>query len=85
MNLHVRFFASLREAAGVGALDLELPPGATVNDLRQAVGQCLGAECAAAVAQGDVRVAVNQELIADGGLRLAAGDEVAFLPPVTGG
>ena len=85
MNLRVRFFASLREAAGVGALDVELAPGATLNDLREAVAQCLGAESATAVAGDDVRVAVNQELIADGGLCLAAGDEVAFLPPVTGG
>ena len=85
MNLRVRFFASLREATGAGALDVELAPGATLSDLRRAVAQRLGPERAKAVAPDAARVALNREFVTDGDAPLAAGDEVAFLPPVTGG
>ena len=85
MNLRVLFFASLREATGAGALDVELAPGATLSDLRRAVAQRLGSERAKAVAPDAARVALNREFVTDGDALLAAGDEVAFLPPVTGG
>ncbi|MDE0348220.1 MAG: molybdopterin converting factor subunit 1 [Gammaproteobacteria bacterium] len=85
MTVRVLFFASLREAVHEDALDLSLPSGATVADLRAVLGERLSGEGARAIADGDVRVAVNQRLLHSAQTRLAAGDEVAFLPPVTGG
>lgn len=85
VTVRVLFFASLRETVCEDTLDLRLPPGATVADLRALLGERLSGEGARAIADGDVRVAVNQRLESSPDARLAAGDEVAFLPPVTGG
>ena len=80
----VLFFAGLREALGCGSETLELPAGiATVGGLRDllvARGEAWGA----LAAMKNLRVAVNQRMV---GLDapVAAGDEVAFFPPVTGG
>ena len=79
----VRFFASLREATAVDALALELRD-ASIAGVRAALADKLnGAQLEAVCATG-VQVAVNQAIV-QGEVRLAAGDEVAFLPPVTGG
>ena len=85
MKVHVLFFASLREAAATDALDVELPPAATLKDLCAMLVRQLGPAAAAALGDDEVRVAVNQELVQGMGAALKAGDEVAFLPPVTGG
>lgn len=85
VTVRVLFFASLREAVCEDALDLSLPPGATIADLRALVGERLSGEGARAIADGDVRIAVNQRLEQSPDAPLAAGDEVAFLPPITGG
>lgn len=86
--IRVLFFASLREAAG--AAELLLPADAAAREalgldgLMAALKPRLGAAACAALAADNVRIAVNQELT-DGAIALRAGDEVAFLPPVTGG
>ena len=88
VTVRVLFFASLREAVREDALDLRLPPGATVADLRALLAERLAGvsgEAARAIADGDVRVAINQRLEQSPDAPLAAGDEVAFLPPITGG
>ena len=85
MKVHVLFFASLREAVATDALDVELPPTATLKDLCAVLVRQLGATAAAALDNDEVRVAVNQELGQGVEVALKAGDEVAFLPPVTGG
>ena len=85
MKVHVLFFASLREAVATDALDVELPPAATLKDLCAVLARQLGATAAAALDNDEVRVAVNQELGQGVEVALKAGDEVAFLPPVTGG
>ena len=85
MKVHVLFFASLREAVATDALDVELPPAATLKDLCAMLARQLGTAAAAALGDDEVRVAVNQELVQGMGAALKAGDEVAFLPPVTGG
>ena len=82
--MKVLYFASLREAVGRTDEELELPAGvATVGDLRAHLAA--RGEGWQALAEGrNVRAALNQRMVgADAAL--AAGDEVAFFPPVTGG
>jgi len=79
--MQVRFFAALRERAGRHTAELDLPEGSTVGDLWTAV-------CAELPQIGDfgrsVSFAVNREYVdATHGLR--DGDEVALIPPVSGG
>jgi MoaE-MoaD fusion protein len=76
MLVTVRLFAQLRERAGRGELSIELPEGALVRD---ALAQLDGLA-------GDLPVvmAVNREY-ADGDSPLAPGDELALIPPVSGG
>jgi molybdopterin converting factor subunit 1 len=74
--VRVRLFAGLRERAGRGELELELPDGARVADALDAVRD---------VTVGvTVVMAVNREY-ADADVVLAAGDELALIPPVSGG
>ena len=81
MRVTLKLFGSLRELAGTRTLELELPAGAKVEDVREA----LAARLPAAAPLGPrVAVAVNHELALPGTL-LADGDEVALLPPVSGG
>ena len=77
----VRFFGSLREAAGE---QIMVAAGATVAALKAQLCQQLPASAREAVFALGVQVAVNQVLVADDAA-IAPGDEVAFLPPVTGG
>jgi molybdopterin synthase catalytic subunit len=76
IRIHVRLFAMLRERAGRSAIDVELAEGATAGDVWGSLG--LGEEPPA------LGVAVNRAY-ADRSTRLADGDEVAFIPPVSGG
>jgi MoaE-MoaD fusion protein len=72
----VRLFAALRERAGSGKRRVELEAGATAGDVWPALG--LGEEPRGLV------YAVNKEY-AERGRELADGDEVALIPPVSGG
>ena len=76
VKVRVRLFAALRERAGAGALDVELGDGATVSEVWAALG--LGDEPAGLL------FAVNRAY-ADRLAVLTAGDEVAVIPPVSGG
>jgi molybdopterin converting factor subunit 1 len=84
MNVDVRFFASLREAAGISTLRLELPESAGFDQMMGALEARLPPPALQALRSENVRVARNQDLIS-APFELADGDEVAFLPPVTGG
>jgi molybdopterin converting factor subunit 1 len=76
----MRLFASYREAAGVGRFELELPPGAKVKDAIAAV-----VKEHPLIAEGrQVVIAKNQEYVTPDE-PLADGDEVALIPPVSGG
>jgi molybdopterin converting factor subunit 1 len=80
MRIDVRLFASYREAAGVGRFDLELPAGATVRD---AVARVV--ERHPIVSAGTrVVMARNREYV-DADAPLSDGDELALIPPVSGG
>lgn len=81
MQVKVRLFGSLREAAGAKEWTVRLSEGATVDDLRA----LLAREHPAFQEMGDrLRIAVDQQVVASG-TRLGDGQEVAFLPPVAGG
>lgn len=81
MQLTVRLFGSLREQAGTKELELDVPEGSSVLDLRV----LLADRYEILEKLGDrVAVSVNLEL-APAETLLAEGDEVAFLPPVAGG
>jgi MoaE-MoaD fusion protein len=76
MQVTVRLFAQLRERAGSSELSIELPDRARVQDAIDALGDLTGGL--------PVVMAVNREY-ADGDSRLAPGDELALIPPVSGG
>jgi molybdopterin synthase catalytic subunit len=76
MRVTLRLFAQLRERAGSRELELDLPEGARVDDALAAVG-----DLAAGL---PVVMAVNREY-ADGSVVLQPGDELALIPPVSGG
>jgi molybdopterin synthase sulfur carrier subunit len=85
MNICVRLFASAREQAATDRLILEnVSAATTVAALLQLIRCRHGEQLHALLAASGVRVAVNQEFVDDDRL-LEEGDEVAFLPPVTGG
>jgi molybdopterin converting factor subunit 1 len=81
MRVRVRLFASLREALGRSDLELELPAGARAEDAWRAVTRELPA---LAPRRGSLAVAINRKYAPfDAGL--ADGDEIVFVPPVSGG
>jgi molybdopterin synthase sulfur carrier subunit len=83
--LEVRFFARLREALGRERLSLPLEaPELTVEGLLCALDAEIPGARAQLTAPG-IRLAVNQAFIEDDAFVLKSGDEIAFLPPVTGG
>lgn len=79
MRVKVLLFAIYREQAGVEALEMELPQGATIQQARQQL-QTLYPHLSLA---GGV-AAVNQQF-AQPSRELQDGDELALLPPVSGG
>ena len=76
MQVSVRLFAGLRERAGTGERELELAEGSTVGDVWDSLA--LGDE------PSGLLYAVNREY-ATRDQDLADGDEVALIPPVSGG
>jgi molybdopterin converting factor subunit 1 len=81
MQVTVRLFGSLREATGAKELAVSLDAGARV----EALFALLARENVAFEKLGPkLRVAVNQDVVGFEH-QLAEGDEVAFLPPVSGG
>ena len=80
IRVRVRLFAAYREAAGgITQLEETLEAGARVNDL---VRQLLDRVPNLASTNG--LMAVNQEYVGPD-FTLHEGDEVAFIPPVSGG
>ena len=74
MRISVRLFAGLRERAGADRVEVELPEGASVADLLAAME----------LAPRSCIVALNREYAAEDAL-IAESDEVALVPPVSGG
>lgn len=78
----LRLFASAREAAGTGTDDFPVPDGATVADVLAAAERRYGAAFADVLPT--CRIWVNGDAVAADAL-VGQGDEVAVLPPVSGG
>lgn len=81
LKVNVRLFASYREKAGRAEVSVRLPNGATVGYLAKEV---LRRYPGMASDPERLVVAVNQEY-RDHLYRLDDGDEVALIPPVSGG
>lgn len=81
MKIRLLFFAHYRELAGRAEAVVEVPAGATAGDVVRRV-RAGGPELARIPAEPVV--AVNQEY-ASLEARLRPGDELALLPPVSGG
>ena len=83
--MKVLYFAWLRSRIGLHEEIVEPPAGCrTVSDLIEHLKSLSAAHAAALADLRAVKVAVNQEF-AKLETILAAGDEVALFPPVTGG
>ena len=83
MKVHLRYFAAIREAIGVGTEQVQTQ-SQTVAELREEL-RSRGGAYAQALAQGRaVRTALDQ-VLCDPSARLHEGCELAFFPPVTGG
>ncbi|HMC07244.1 MAG TPA: MoaD family protein [Solirubrobacterales bacterium] len=82
MTVRVRLFAALRERAGRGEIQLVLDDGATVADAMSELER--RPELAEALDRISVRIAVNRDYAAPE-TALHAGDELALVPPVSGG
>lgn len=83
-QVEVKFFASLREQIGQDTCVVEWVEGGTVLELITALGGQLGAQVEDILKANDILVAVNQTMV-EKTQAVSPGDEVAFLPPVTGG
>ena len=83
MQVTVKYFASIREAIGTGSETLDTQ-ATTLGVLRDQLLARGGAHAEALARSRAVRLALNQ-VMADESAPLAAGAEVAFFPPVTGG
>ena len=81
MRVNVLLFARLRDLAGRQAVVCDVPPGASVRDVWRAVS---GAHPALEPFVGSVSCAVNADFARMTSV-VREGDEVAFLPPVSGG
>jgi molybdopterin synthase sulfur carrier subunit len=90
-SVRVRLFASLRDQAGWSERSVNVGAGATPLAVWRQLAlagvagvAAAGAGPAESALPSGVRVAINQQFAA-ADAPLAAGDELAFLPPITGG
>jgi MoaE-MoaD fusion protein len=81
VRVRVRLFAIQRELAGTRDVPLDLPPGATIEDAWRAL---VAQHPTLAPGRAFVRFALNAEY-ADAAAALEDGDELAVIPPVSGG
>lgn len=81
MQLHVKLFAMLQEQLG-DVIIVSVPEQPTADQIKQAI-----ADASPNLRQviGTARIAVNQEFTASGPLDVGTDDEIALIPPVSGG
>lgn len=78
MRVQVLLFALFREQAGQARLQLELPEGSTVADAKTLLEAQFPLQLTGGLAAINERLAQPSDPLEDG-------DELAFLPPVSGG
>ncbi len=81
MKIKALFFASSRDIVGSKEVELDLMEGTSVGDLRR---DLISRYPGLAPLQQVLSIAVNTDYADDSAL-LKQGDEVAFIPPVSGG
>lgn len=81
MRVRVRLFAALREIAGGEEIELEVADGTTAGGVWEML---LSTHPRLTPYTSVVQVAVNQDF-AERRALVKTGDEIAFLPPVSGG
>ena len=81
MRVTVRLFARLRDITGASELSRDVASGATIGDLWR---QLAGEFPELAHYERSISTAINADY-ARMDTRVGDGDEVAFLPPVSGG
>jgi molybdopterin synthase catalytic subunit len=81
MRVHIKLFAILRERAGESDVVLHLRPGATIADAAFALGERFP-DLQPLLPR--VAFAIN-EAYAKADVSLSEGDELALIPPVSGG
>jgi len=81
MRVRVRLFASLREAVGRSEVELDLAEGATAEEAWE---RLVGEHAGLAARRARLTAAVNR-IYAPFDTPLRDGDELVFVPPVSGG
>jgi molybdopterin converting factor subunit 1 len=81
MRVDVRLFAAAREKAGAATITVELAAPATVGNLKRALGEQVPA---LGPLLPSLMIAVSSEY-ADESRAIGPGEEVAVIPPVSGG
>ncbi len=81
MQIHVRFFAILRDRAGIAEMALNMEEGGTISNAATDIAQM---HPAIAEFLPRIAYALNREY-ADVTAELHDGDELALIPPVSGG
>ncbi|MGH9320422.1 MAG: molybdopterin converting factor subunit 1 [Vicinamibacteria bacterium] len=81
MKVRVRLFAALREIVGQEEVELELAPGTTIDGLWE---KLVSRNQKLAPYAKSINFAVNHDFVTRE-TPLSPNDEVAFLPPVSGG
>ncbi len=80
IGVRVRFLARLRELAGTDVEDVKTPAGSRVHDVYEVLRTV---HTGLPLPEG-VRGAINHEFV-EWDAPVSDGDEVAFIPPVSGG
>ena len=83
MKVTIKFFASIRDATGVEEMKHEFK-GSNISDLIISLKKVLAPSAYSEITAKNVKIALNQELIEKTAV-VTEDDEIAFLPPVTGG
>ena len=81
MKINVLLFASLKDIAGKGQLEIEVDGNCSVEKVSKKLYELYPKLEAF---ESSVRIALNQEFV-EGDIELEDGDDLAFLPPVSGG
>jgi MoaD family protein len=81
MKIHVQFYAQLRDLVGVRELDVELPEGATIQDL---LNEIYAQQSVLRSHDKSILIGAGVEFV-DRNYQLKTGDEIAIMPPVQGG